>query len=455
LNNRRPETAFRIRKGLDIPIAGTPRQEISESASLHSLALIGDDTIGLKPALLVAEGDTVKLGQTLFEDKNNPGVNFTSPGSGKVAAILRGARRRLQSVIIKLQGQDEETFRSWESADLDYVGEQDVRRNLLASGLWTAFRTRPFSRVPRADAEPAAIFVTAIDTEPLAADPAVIIRESARDFADGLTVIARLTAGNVYVCTAPGAPVTIPQDDRISVVSFAGPHPSGLPGTHIHLLESVDVDRVVWHINYQDVIAIGRLFTTGRLDVTRIISLAGPPLSRPRLLRTRLGASTDDLTQGELAAGTLRVVSGSALSGRRAAGWAAYLGRYHSQVSVFAEGGRREFFGWLAPGVRKFSGSRIFVSGFLPRRRFNLTTSQHGSPRAMVPIGNIEKVMPLDILVTPLLKALLVRDTDTARSLGCLELDDEDLALCSFVCCSKYDYGEALRECLTIIEQAG
>jgi Na+-transporting NADH:ubiquinone oxidoreductase subunit A len=453
--NRRPVTAFRIRRGLDIPIAGTPLQEISQSAPVRSLALIGDDYVGLKPTLLVAEGDTVKLGQTLFEDQNNPGVNFTSPGSGRVAAIHRGARRKLQSVIIKLEGQHEETFHSWQSADLDHVDEEDVRRNLLASGLWTAFRTRPFSRVPRADAEPAAIFVTAIDTEPLAANPAVIISECDTEFADGLTVIARLTSGNVYVCAAPDAPVTIPQGGRIGVVRFSGPHPAGLPGTHIHFLEPVDADKVVWHVNYQDVIAIGRLFTTGRLDVTRIISLAGPPLSRPRLLRTRLGASTDDLMQGELGGGTLRIVSGSALSGRRAAGWAAYLGRYHSQASVFAEGGRRELFGWLSPGVNKFSGSRIFVSGFLPRRRFDLTTSQHGSPRAMVPIGNLEKVMPLDILVTPLLKALLVRDIDTAQSLGCLELDEEDLALCSFVCASKYDYGDALRECLTSIEQAG
>jgi Na+-transporting NADH:ubiquinone oxidoreductase subunit A len=453
--NRRQQTAFRIRKGLDIPIEGVPEQKISDAAAAHSVALIGDDYLGLKPALLVAEGDIVKLGQALFEDKNNPGVRITAPGSGRITAIHRGAGRKLQSVIIKLQGKDEETFSSWRSADLEYIGEQDVRRNLLASGLWTAFRTRPFSRVPRVDSEPAAIFVTAIDTDPLAADPTVIIQECANEFANGLSVLTRLTSGNVYVCAAPGAPITIPHRNQIRIVSFAGPHPSGLPGTHIHFLEPVHIDKVVWHVNYQDVIAIGRLFTTGRLDVTRIVALAGPPLVRPRLLRTRLGANIDDLTHGELQKGTLRVVSGSALSGRRAAGWAGYLGRYHSQISVFAEGYRREFFGWLTPGARKFSANRIYVSSFLPRRRFDVTTSQHGSPRAMVPIGNIEKVMPLDILATPLLKALLVHDTDTAQSLGCLELDEEDLALCSFVCCSKYNYGEALRECLTMIEQVG
>jgi Na+-transporting NADH:ubiquinone oxidoreductase subunit A len=455
MHERQPRTVFRIKKGLDVPIMGIPEQLVSDSAPVRSVALIGDDYHGLKPELLVAEGDVVTLGQTLFEDKQNPGVRFTAPGSGRVAAIHRGARRTLQSLIIELEGNHEETFNSWESTELASLSEQAVRENLLVSGLWTAFRTRPFSRVPRADSEPAAIFVNGIDTNPLAANSDLIIRASAKEFADGVSVLSRLTRGNVYVCVEPGSSVTVPDGDRIRIVAFAGPHPAGLVGTHIHFLEPVDVDRMVWHINYQDIIAIGQLFTTGRLAVTRIIALAGPPVIRPRLVRARLGASTDDLTQGELAEGSLRVVSGSPLAGRRAMGWAGYLGRYHSQLSVLAEGYRREFLGWLAPGRKKFSANRIFASSFLRQQQFDMTTSQHGSPRAMVPIGNYETVMPLDLLPTPLLKALLVHDTDTAQTLGCLELDEEDLALCSFVCCSKYDYGEALRECLTMIEHAG
>jgi Na+-transporting NADH:ubiquinone oxidoreductase subunit A len=448
------QTAIRIRKGLDVPIAGVPEQTIADSAPVHTVALVGNDYPGLKPVMLVASGDTVKLGQPLFEDRNNPGVQFTAPGSGRIAAIQRGAGRKLQSVIINLQGNDEETFDSWQGMELASLGERQVRENLLASGLWTAFRTRPFSRVPRVDSEPTAIFVTAIDTEPLAANPAVIIQENAKDFENGLAVLSRLTPGTVYVCAAPDAAITVPRSDYVRIVTFAGPHPAGLAGTHIHYLEPVDLDRMVWHLNYQDVMAIGRLFTTGRLPVTRIVALAGPPVIQPRLIRARLGASTDDLTQGELRDGTLRLVSGSVLSGRRAAGWAGYLGRYHSQLSVLDEGYHREFLGWLTPGNKKFSANRVFVSSLLRQRRFDVTTSQHGSPRAMVPIGNVEKVMPLDLLTTPLLKALLVRDTETAQMLGCLELDEEDLALCSFVCCSKYDYGEALRDCLTMIERA-
>ena len=211
----------------------------------------------------------------------------------------------------------------------------------------------------------------------------------------------------------------------------------------------------MWHIGYQDVVAIGHFLMHGVPLLERVIAIGGPATNNPRLVRTRLGASTADLLEGEVTEENCRVLSGSVLSGRRAAGWGRYLGRYHNQLSVIPEGREREFFGWLAPGFGKYSAINAFASSLLPGRRFRLTASQHGSPRAMVPIGNFEKVMPLDILPAPLLKALLVRDTDSARELGCLELDEEDLALCSFVCCSKYDYGPALRATLDQIERDG
>ncbi len=447
------QTAFQIKRGLDVPIAGVPEQRVFDAALVRSVALVGDDYRGIKPSLLIAEGETVRLGQPLFEDKNNPGVLFTAPGAGWVKKINRGARRTLQSVVIELDGDDEETFGSWSLAKLENLDEQTVRENLLNSGLWTAFRTRPFGRVPRVDSEPAAIFVTAIDTNPLAATPSAIIGENSEAFADGLLVLSRLTEGHVYVCVASGGKVPTPGHRGIEVVSFAGPHPAGLAGTHIHFVEPVSLEKTVWHVSYQDVMAIGRLFTTGRLDVARIVALGGPKVTKPRLLRTRLGASTEDLTRDELDEGPVRVVSGSVLSGRDARGWAGYLGRHHLQISIIAEGSEREFLGWLAPGLRKFSASRAFVSSLLRPSQFDVTTSQHGSARAMVPIGSFERVMPLGLLSTPLLKALLVGDVETAQALGCLELEEEDVALCSFVCCSKYDYGEALRECLTMIEQ--
>jgi Na+-transporting NADH:ubiquinone oxidoreductase subunit A len=445
---------IKIKKGLDIPLAGAPEQRIVPGADVTSVALLGPDTHDLKPGMLVREGDRVKLGQPIYTDKDNPGVNFTSPGSGVVAKVNRGERRVLQSVVISLDGDDAESFASYAPDALAGLDGQAVRDNLLASGLWTALRTRPFSKIPAPDSTARALFVTAIDTNPLAADPAVIIATDPDAFRRGLALVAKLVEGPVYVCTAPNAGIECPNEEPFRHATFSGKHPAGLVGTHIHFLEPVSEDKTVWHIGYQDVMAVGNLFTTGRLPVERVVALGGPMVREPRLLKTRLGAHTSELIQGELEKGNVRVVSGSVLSGHRAAGWAAYLGRYDTQISVLPEGSPREFLSFLRPGFGRFSAARAFA-GKLLGRAYRFTTSQNGSPRAMVSIGSFEQVMPLDILPTPLLKALIVRDTETARGLGCLELDEEDLALCSFVCNGKYEYGPHLRGSLHEIEVNG
>jgi Na+-transporting NADH:ubiquinone oxidoreductase subunit A len=446
---------IRIKKGLDIPLEGRPLQHISAGNDVATVALLGPDFIGLKPGVAVREGQRVRLGQALFTDKRNPQAQFTSPGAGEVVAINRGARRALQSIVIRLDGDDEESFAAFAPDVLPNLQFETVRDILLTSGLWTAFRTRPFSRIPPSETRPGAIFVTAIDTNPLAPDPSVIIADAPDAFACGLQVIGRLTDGHLYICTAPTADIGCPAGEQMRHAEFAGPHPAGLPGTHIHFLHPVDERRVVWHIGYQDVIAIGRLLTSGRLPVERIVSLAGPSVKEPRLLRTRVGASTIDLIAAEVRPGKVRVIAGSVLSGRRATGPLAWLGRYHKQMTVLQEGSEREFLAFLRPGANKFSMLRAYTSHLLHRGDFELTTSQNGSPRAMVPIGTFERIMPLDILPTPLLKALLVQDVDRARQLGCLELDEEDLALCSFVCNGKYEYGPYLRTTLEDLERDG
>ncbi len=446
---------YKIKKGLDIPLVGSPQQEISAGASVSSVALIGPDTIDLKPGMLVAVGDKVKLGQPLFMDKQNPGVQFTSPGCGTVTAVNRGERRVLQSVVVTLEGDEQEQFASFSKDEWANIAEQDVRQNLLASGLWTAFRTRPFSKIPGPDDKPAAIFVTAMDTNPLAADPDVVVAQNSDAFADGLDIISKLTDGSVHVCTAPGSSITCPDNNKFVSSQFKGPHPAGLVGTHIHFLHPVSEDRVVWHVGYQDVIAIGSLFASGQLPVERVVALGGPAVSNPRLITTRLGANISELVAGEIVGSAVRVVSGSVLSGHRAAGWAAWLGRYDSQITVLPEGCPREFLSFMRPGIGKYSATRSFVGNLFGSREYSLSTTQNGSPRAMVSIGSFEQVMPLDILPTPLLKALLVLDTDSARDLGCLELDEEDLALCSFVCNGKYQYGKHLRRNLREIEVNG
>ena len=444
---------IKIKRGLDLPMTGTPTQRIEAAKPVHSVAVIGFDYNGMKPTMQVQEGDRVKLGQVLFSDKKTPGVLFTAPGAGVVKAVNRGERRVLQSVVIELEGDEHITFASYEADKLSTLAQEQIRENLQQSGLWTALRTRPYSKVPAIDATPRSIFVTAMDTNPLAADPAVVIAEYAEDFSRGLTVLSRLA--KVFLCKADG--VTLPGEslDNVQTEAFAGPHPAGLPGTHIHYLDPVSATRTVWQIGYQDVIAIGKLFTTGQLWIERVISLAGPVAKKPRLLRTRLGANVADLIRDELHAGNNRVVSGSVLGGRTARGTCDFLGRYHNQLSCLAEGDERQMFHYLRAGVNKFSILNIFISKLSANKKFAFTTTTNGSDRAMVPVGSYEKVMPLDILPTQLLRALLVGDTEVAQQLGCLELDEEDLALCTFACPGKYEYGPILRDNLTRIEQEG
>jgi len=445
---------IKLKKGLDVPIAGAPEQVIGDGPAIKTVAVLGEEYNGMRPTMKVREGDRVQKGQVIFEDKKTAGVKFTSPVSGEVTEVNRGAKRVLQSVVIKVDGDDKVEFAKYSSGDLAKLDRAKVVENLVDSGMWTAFRTRPFSKVPAIDSEPAAIFVTAMDTNPLAPDAALIIKENEAAFSDGIAVISRLSA-KVHVCKQAGSAVPSVSLSNVQQHEISGPHPAGLAGTHIHLIDPVDDKKTVWSVGYQDVIAFGKLFTDGELYNNRVISLAGPMVTKPRLLRTILGANTDDLTQGELTGDDNRIISGSVLSGSTAFGTHAYLGRYHNQVSVLSEGREKELLGWVLPGSDKFSVTRSFLGHLSPKKLFKMTTSTGGSDRAMVPLGNYERVMPLDLLPTLLLRDLLSGDTDGAMTLGCLELDEEDLALCTFCCPGKYNYGPILRDCLTTIEKEG
>jgi len=444
---------IQIKKGLDLPISGAPSLEIEEGPPVTHVALLGGDYQDMKPTLLVAEGDSVALGQPLFSDKKHPAVLYTSPGAGKVTAINRGERRRFLSLVIELAGGEEKTFPATPADRLEQLADNEIEDRLLQAGLWTVFRTRPYSKVPVPGSRPAAIFVTAIDTNPLAADPQLVIARQTEAFDAGLKVVQRLTEGKLYLCKQPDA--QIPTPAGVTVSEFTGRHPAGLVGTHIHFLEKVDQQRCVWHLGYQDVIAIGHLFLTGRLLIERIVALTGPAVKNPRLVRSRLGACLSELLKGQLQDGENRVVSGSVLSGRSAQEPIGFLGRYHNQVTVLAEDHQRRLLGWGLPGFDKFSLKRVFASSLLPRKPLPLNTSTNGSPRAMVPIGAFEKVLPQNTKATWLLRSLLTLDTDLAQGLGCLELDEEDLALCSFVCSGKIDYGKYLRQTLQKIEKEG
>lgn len=444
---------IQINKGLDLPVGGAPEMRVETGAAVRHVALAGADYQDMKPSLLVAEGERVRLAQPLFADKKFPKVLYTSPAAGRVAAIHRGERRTFLSLVIEIDGTQESTFADWSAGQLGGLSAEEIEGQLLASGLWTALRTRPYSKVPAPGTRPAALFVTAMDSNPLAADPLVAIGERTAEFDAGLTVLRALTTGKVYLCKRPEAKIAAPQG--ITVAEFSGCHPAGLAGTHIHFLERVDQQRTVWHLGYQDVIAIGHLFLTGRILTERIVALGGPAVKKPRLLRTRLGACLSELLAGQLHDGDNRIVSGSLLSGRSSTPELDFLGRYHNQICVLGEDRQRQFLGWCLPGFNRFSVKKVFAASLLPRRPLPLTTSTHGSRRAMVPIGAFEKVMPLHIKATWLLRTLLTLDTDLAQDLGCLELDEEDLALCSFVCSGKLDYGQHLRQTLRRIEEEG
>jgi Na+-transporting NADH:ubiquinone oxidoreductase subunit A len=482
-----------VRKGLDLPLAGAPLQALPPAAGaapsgtapngVRQVALLASDVPGLRPTFAVQPGERVQRGQRLFEDRKNPGVHFTAPAAGVVRALHRGERRAFVSLVIEVADDDAQaaaqvTFAGW-SDRARPADAAALRALLLESGLWPALRTRPFSRVPAADASPAALFVTAIDTAPHAPDPQVVLAGRDEAFALGLAALARLAApARTLLCVAPGSPLAgaaeranagrvagvaagapAGQAAAIEVHEFDGPHPAGTPGLHIHRLHPVGSASSVWHIGYQDVAAIGHLLMTGHLDVERVVSLAGPAVKQPRLVRTRLGASLADLVRGELSEGDVRVISGSVLEGRTAGGEAtAFLGRHHRQVSALFEGRERELFGWIAPQRAKFSVWNV-VAGRLAAWRHGpglpLTTTTNGGDRAMVPIGSYERVMPMDLMATHLLRALAAGDAEQAVALGALELDEEDLALATFVCPGKTEWGPLLRRVLERVEKEG
>ena len=443
-----------IVRGLDLPITNPPKQTVSNEPDVTQAALLGDDYVGMKPTMLVQVGDRVKRGQPVIEDKKNPGVIFTSPVSGTVNAIHRGEKRRFLSMVFDIDGDESVDFEAF-GDDLHKLTPETVRRQLISSGLWTSLRTRPYSKTPTVDSTPDSIFVTAIDTNPLAANPEVVVAQNHEKFVLGLHALSTLTKNNVYLCLAPNGDIRGDQVPKVQTEVFDGPHPAGLVGTHINIVNPVGPTKTHWHINYQDVIAIGTLLFDGTLDASRIIALAGPGVEDPRLIKTVIGANLDQLTTGQLNEGENRIISGSILSGRQSQEPVSFLGRFHLQVSVIKEGHEREFLGWMAPGLKKFSVTRAFASAMNPAQRVSFTTATGGSRRSMVPIGSYERVMPLDILPTQLLRALIVGDTDTAQQLGALELDEEDLALCTFVCPGKYEYGSMLRQNLKQIEIEG
>ncbi len=447
-----------ISRGLNLPLSGETSTREAPAPSVDLVAVVAADYVGMRPRMHVKVGDTVKRGTVLFEDRKTPGVLFTSPAGGVVEAVERGERRALQNVVIRVADvEEDEVFESYTGRQPQDLTSADMEALMVESGMWTALRTRPFSRTPIPGSRPSSIFVTAMDTAPLATPPQVVLASRAEGFEMGLRGLVALADGRpVYLCRERGVDLPGTEVRGVEVHDFSGPHPAGTVGIHIHLVDPVNADKTVWYMGYQDVVALGELLSTGKLFVERVVSIGGPAIAKPGLLTTRFGAEAAPLVEGRLVEGEVRLINGSALYGRALVDPYRFLGPFQHQLTGLMEDRERRFLGWMAPGGDRFSIKPLFLSRLTARgKEFPLNTSIHGSRRAVVPFGAFEEVLPFDTHPVFLLRALLSQDIPLALDLGVLDLDEEDLALCTFVCPGKNDYGAALREVLTVIEKEG
>lgn len=448
---------FKIKNGLDLPIQGKPSDKISEFIATKRVALTGLDYVGLKPQIIAKVGQAVKEGEPLFASKENDGVVYTAPRPGKVVEINRGPRRVLESFVIEVNPEGETcTFETIPDERLKSASADQVIKILVESGLFTAFRQRPFSRVPQISERPHSIFITAIDSDPLGFNPELVIAEYTDDYIRGVTALTRITETEVYNVVHESFATDLPSVESCVTLKFGGKHPCGLVGTHIHMMDPVHEQKAVWHIAAQDVIAIGKLLATGKLWNERYVALGGPLVKEPRIVHTMVGADLSEITAGEIVDDKeARVISGSIFNGRKVEGVLHYLGCYHNKISVIEEDSERKLLGWIRPGIKQHSAGGTFLSSLFPNKLLNIGSKRNGGIRPVVPLGIFEKVMPLDILPTQLAKALLMQDINDCLRLGVLELDEEDLALMTYACAGKNDYGALLREMLDVIFKEG
>ena len=436
---------IKISKGLDLPISGAPLNIVSDEPKVSSVAVLSNDFVGMKPTMLVKEGDSVKAGQKIFEDKKNIGVFYTSPCGGIVRNINRGDKRKFLSIEIDIDDTNE-AFKFFDMGNTS----NEIKECLINSGYWNCFRTRPFNRTPNVNDVPSAIFINCCDSNPLSMDPYNIISVNEADFREGLRVLSQLFKCNMNL-TYQNDNFDISNED-FEYFQFKGPHPSGLSSTHISKIYPVNLNRTVWTVNYQDIISIGFLKKNNKIRTSKLISLGGPSVHEPSLLNVRVGGNIDEICAGKLKPNS-RIISGSVLHGHESEGVMNYLGFYDSQISAIPDEVNNIFMNWLMPGSSLHSKLNVFISSFIKPKNFIFNTSIGGGDRAIVPISSYEEVIPMDILVTQLLKALVVSDIDMAVDLGMLELVPEDLALCSYVCPSKYDYSSILMDNLNKLYQ--
>ena len=444
-------TVYSIKKGLDINLLGEAEKTVVDLDD-QLFAVKPTDFHDCFPKVLVQEGEEVKAGTPLFMDKYRSEILFTSPVSGKLKEVKRGAKRKILEVIVESDGKHESL--DFGSEDISKVERGAIVEKLLKSGVWPVIRQRPYSTIADSKDEPKSIFIAGFESGPLAPDYDLLLHNHGEDFQAGLDVLKKLTPGKVYlnIHAKKTFSKVFLNAKNVEINSFQGPHPVGNVSVHISKLDPINKGDIVWYVNPQDVLIIGRLFLTGKYDASRMVALTGSEVKRPKYYKIYKGASISKMVDNNVNDGELRYISGNVLTGESIEK-DGYVGYYDSQLTVIPEGNEPEFLGWLLPGFGKFSFSRTFPKINSRNKKYRLNTNMHGGERAYVMTSIYEKVFPFDIFPILLIKAILVEDIDAMENLGIYEVDDEDFALCEVVDVSKTEIQQIVRNGLDLIRK--
>ncbi|MCL2097549.1 MAG: Na(+)-translocating NADH-quinone reductase subunit A [Bacteroidales bacterium] len=441
---------IKIHKGLDITLKGSAEKVLGKFPLSMDYAVKPSDFQNLTPKLVVKEGDAVLAGTALFVDKHCPEINFVSPISGTVKEIVRGDKRKLLAVTVSPAAEQQHLQHNIKA--LNSISREELIAFLLESGVWPFIKQRPYGIVARPTDTPKAIFISCFDTAPLAPDLEYVLNGETEAFQKGIDVLRKLCDNiHVGITENPSATSIIPKIKGITTHAFAGPHPSGNVGTQIHHISPINKGEVVWTITPQHIVSLGRLFLKGIYDVSKVIALAGSEVKKPRYFRIIDGANIAVIHEHLCKDKPVRYISGNVLTGANV-GPNGHLSFYDNMISVIPEGDYYEFLGWANPfRMKKFSVSRSYFSWIFPKKEYALDTNINGGQRAFVMNGEYEKVLPMDIYPVYLLKAILAEDIDKMEQLGIYEVVEEDLALCEFVCTSKIDVQDIIRQGINLM----
>lgn len=443
---------IKLKKGLDIKLVGESEMIFSTFDPINEYALKPPDFNGLLPKLLVKEGDTVQVGSPVFFNKNDERIVITSPVSGTVTAIVRGEKRVIEEIQISASANQQ--YIDFGKENSSQLNKEQITGKLLKSGIWAYIRQRPYSIIANPSDTPKAIFISGFDTSPLAPDYDFILHGKGDLFQMGLDALSKLTSGKIHLNLHPvmNTSKVFTNSKNVEITYFTGPHPAGNVGIQIHHINPINKGDIIWYVNSEDVVIIGKLFSEGKYDAGKIIALCGSEVIHPKYVRITGGCNITNFVKDNIKAGHQRFISGNPLTGSKIAN-NGYLGFYDHQLTVIPEGDFYELFGWALPGLNKFSVSRSYFSWLTPGKKYIIDTNYHGGERAYVITGEYEKVLPMDILPMQLIKAILIEDIDLMEKLGIYEVDEEDFALVEFVDTSKTEIQSIIRNGLDLIRK--